>query len=129
MESRFVRIAYAVQFVLTLMAVFQIWAQVGGQGHLDLMPWHYKLLLAVALSLTAVRATVAAVNRDRFWNKRTFAWLVVAVLLVVTMAFLTYYEHLHEPADEGDEAPAQIHLSRSFEKQSSKCFAELIGVS
>jgi heme/copper-type cytochrome/quinol oxidase subunit 3 len=113
MESRFLRIVYAIQFVVTLMAIFEVWAQVGGQGHLDLMPWYWKLLLAAALSLATVKATVAAVNRDRFWNKWTFAWLATALALMAVMGVLTYYEHLHEPADEGDEAPEQLHLSRS----------------
>ena len=113
MESRFLRIAYALQFVVTLMVTFEVWSQVGGQGHLDLMPWYWKVLPAVALSLTAVKATVAAVARDKFWNRVTFLWLVIALALMVTMGLLTYYEHLHEPADEGDEPPAQIDLSRS----------------
>ena len=59
MESRFLRIAYAIQFVVTLMAIFEVWAQVGGQGHLDLIPWYYKLVPACALSLATVKATAA----------------------------------------------------------------------
>jgi heme/copper-type cytochrome/quinol oxidase subunit 3 len=113
MESRFLRIAYALQFVITLMSTFEVWAQVGGQGHLDLVPWHWKLLLACALSLAAVKATAAAVRRDKFWNRATFAWLVIGLALLITMGVLTYYEHLHEPPDEGDEPPAQIHFDRS----------------
>jgi heme/copper-type cytochrome/quinol oxidase subunit 3 len=111
MEPRFLRIAYTVEFVVTLMSVFEVWAQVGGQGHLDLMPWYWKLLLTCSLSLATVKATVAAVNRDRFWNKWTFTWLAIASALIVAMGLLTYYEHLHEPADEGDEAPSQISVS------------------
>ncbi len=113
MESRFLRIAYAIQFVVTLMSIFEVWAQVGGQGHLDLIPWYFKLVPACALSLATVKATAAAVNRDKFWNRLTSACLAIILALFVTMAALTYYEHLHEPADEGDEPPAQIHLSRS----------------
>jgi SNF family Na+-dependent transporter len=113
MEPRFLRIAYAVQFVVTLMSIFEVWAQVGGQGHLDLMPWYCKLLLAGLLSLATVKATAAAVNRDRFWNRWTSAWLAIILALIVAMGVLAYYEHLHEPDDEGDEPPSQIHLSRS----------------
>jgi heme/copper-type cytochrome/quinol oxidase subunit 3 len=113
MEARFFRIAYAVQFLLTLMATFEVWAQVGGQGHLDLMPWYYKLLLAFLLSLATVKATAAAVRADRFWNRWTSAWLLMILALIVAMGLLTYYEHLHEPADEGDETPSQIHLAHS----------------
>ena len=113
MEARFLRIAYVIQFVVTLIATFEVWAQVGGQGHLDLMPWYGKLLLACSLSLATVKATAAAVKSDRFWNRWTSAWLAIALALIVTMGVVTYYEHLHEPADEGDETPSQIQLSRS----------------
>ena len=71
MQSRFLRIAYTVQFLFTLVATFDVWAQVGGQGHLDLMPWYWKLILPSALSLATVRATAAAVHRDRLGNRRT----------------------------------------------------------
>jgi hypothetical protein len=113
MEARFLRIAYAIQFVITLAAIFEVWAQVGGQGHLDLIPWYSKLLLACSLSLATVKATAGAVSRDKFWNRWTSAWLLISLALIVAMGILTYYEHLHEPADEGDETPSQIQLSRS----------------
>jgi heme/copper-type cytochrome/quinol oxidase subunit 3 len=108
-EARYLRIAYIIQFVVTLMAVFSVWGQVGGQGHLDLMPWYSKLLLSVALSLATVKATAAAVRRDRIWNPRTSWWLAAALALIATMGVLTYYEHLHEDVDE--ETPGQVDLS------------------
>jgi heme/copper-type cytochrome/quinol oxidase subunit 3 len=110
MESRYLRIAYAIQFLLTLMVIFEVWGQVGGQGHLDLMPWYSKLLLPAVLSLVTVNATAVAVRRDKFWNRRTSAWLAIALALIVTMGLLTYYEHLHEPTDEGDEPTSQIGI-------------------
>jgi hypothetical protein len=109
-EDRYLRIAYTIQFVVTLIAVFEVWGQVGGQGHLDLMPWYSKLLLAAALSLAAVKATAAAVRRDKTWNAHTSWWVAAALALIATMGVLTYYEHLHEPMDE-EEAPARVDLS------------------
>jgi heme/copper-type cytochrome/quinol oxidase subunit 3 len=117
MESRFLRIAYALQFVVTLMTIFAVWAQVGGQGHLDLIPWYWKLLLAAALALATVKATAATVHRDKFWNRWTSAWLAIALILIAAMGIVTYYEHLHEPDDEGDEPPAQIHLSQAHRQE------------
>lgn len=108
MESRFLRIAYVIQFVLTLMAVFEVWGQVGGQGHLDLMPWYAKLLLASGVTLGSVRATAAAVESDKLRNRRTIVWLTVTAALMIAMATLTYYEHLHEPTDQDDDAPPQV---------------------
>jgi heme/copper-type cytochrome/quinol oxidase subunit 3 len=110
-ESRYLRIAYAVQYVVTLIAIFAIWAQVGGQYHLDLMPWYWKLLLACALSLAAVKATAAAVQRDRFRNGRTMGWLAAALALIATMGILSYYEHLHEPADDEEEPATRVDIT------------------
>jgi hypothetical protein len=108
MESRFLRIAYAVEFVVTMIAVFEVWGQVGGQGHLDLMPWYAKLAPAVAVSLAGVKATSAAVEHDKLRNRRTVLWLSALLALLIGMGALTYYEHLHEPADEDEDAPPQI---------------------
>jgi hypothetical protein len=108
MDSRSFRIAYAIQFVITLIAIFEVWGQVGGQGHIDLIPWYSKLLLAVGLALTAVKATSAAVTRDKFWNRVTMAWLAGATILMIAMGALTYYEHLHEPADDEEDSPPRV---------------------
>jgi hypothetical protein len=111
MESRFLRAAYGIQFVVTLMAIFEVWGQVGGQGHLDVMPWYAKLLFSGALALSSVKATAGAVERDKFWNKATTFWVAAALLLMTAMGMLTYYEHLHEPADEGDDSSAPVRIS------------------
>jgi hypothetical protein len=108
MDSRFLRIAYAVQFAVMMMAVFEVWGQVGGQNHLDLMPWYAKLLLAVGVSLAAVKATAAAVERDKLRNKRTVIWLSAALAFMIAMGAITYYEHLHEPTDDEEDAPPQV---------------------
>src|SRR5450755_3999567 len=108
MDSRYLRIAYAVQFLLTIMAVFEVWGQVGGQNHLDLMPWYAKLLLAVGLSLAAVKATAAAVESDKFRNKRTVLWLSAVLAVMIAMGAITYYEHLHEPTDDEEDPPPQV---------------------
>ena len=38
-RCRYLRLAYATQFLIAVIAVFTLWSQVGGQSHLDLMPW------------------------------------------------------------------------------------------
>jgi hypothetical protein len=108
-EARYLRIAYAIQFVVTMMAVFEIWAQVGGQGHLDLMSWYAKLLLAAALCLATVKATAAAVQGDRFWAARW--WLAAVFAVIVVMGMLTLYVHAHEPADDEEAPPAKVDIS------------------
>src|SRR5260370_39528172 len=50
-------LAYSMEFLIALIAIFTVWSQVGGQGPLDLRPWHSKLLLTRALAWRCVRFT------------------------------------------------------------------------
>src|ERR1700686_215350 len=97
-----VRLAYVSEFLLALIAALMLWSQVGGQGHLDLMPWYDKLSLSVALALVTVLGTISATEHERAWNARTIAFVLMALLIAGAMAALTYYYHLHEEDDEED---------------------------
>src|ERR1700675_5175235 len=95
------RIAYVCEFLLALLAITVVWGQVGGQDHLDLMPWYDKLVLTFALALVTVLGTVASVSSEKAWNGTSIACLVMAILIACAMGAVTYYYHLHED----DEAP------------------------
>jgi len=58
------RIAYVCEFLLALLAISVVWGQVGGQDHLDLMPWYDKFVPIFGLALVTVVGTVAAVSRS-----------------------------------------------------------------
>jgi len=94
------------EFLLALLAILELWSQVGGQGHLDLMPWYTKLGLILGLALTAVAGTISAVSHDRAWNAKTIACLLLALMIAGGMAGVTYYYHVHEndDSDSTDEA-------------------------
>jgi hypothetical protein len=96
------RLAYVSEFLLALIAALMLWSQVGGQGHLDLMPWYDKLGLSVALALVTVLGTMSAVAHERAWNARTLAFLLMALLIAGAMAAVTYYYHVHEDDEDGD---------------------------
>lgn len=96
------RLAYIFEFWIVLIAVFTVWSEVGGQGHLDLMAWYIKLACAVAFTWSAVRMTSAAVENPRAWNGRTVKWFFAVVTLSALMAGVTYWYHLHEEPDEPD---------------------------
>ena len=96
------RLAYVSELLLALIAYQVLWIQVGGQGHLDLMPWYTKFGLVLGLALATVMGTAAAVSHSRVANAKTISCFVLAVLLLGGMAWATYYQHLHE----NDEAPA-----------------------
>ena len=116
------RLAYATQFLIALIAVFVLWSQVGGQGHLDLMPWHLKLALGVCVALASVKATEAAVGGTRAWNGRSLKWLGLTLALLLGCGLASYYCHLnYEDGDEGDQQPAPaISSSRSERFQSAR---------
>jgi cytochrome bd-type quinol oxidase subunit 2 len=94
------RLAYVAEFLLALIAVLMLWSQVGGQGHLDLMPWYDKFGLTVALAVVTVLGTLSATAQERAWSLRTILWIVAALVIAGVMAALTYYYHVHENDDE-----------------------------
>jgi hypothetical protein len=98
------RLAYATQFLIALIAVYVLWSQVGGQSHLDLMPWYVKLGLGAGAALAAVKATSAAVSQERTWNGRTLKWFGILLILLLGCGLASYYCHLYLE-DNGDDQP------------------------
>ena len=97
------RLAYATQFLIALIAVFVLWSQVGGQSHLDLMPWYLKLALGAGAALAVVKATAAAVSHEHAWNGRTLKWLGIMAALLVGCGLASYYCHMYLETDEEDD--------------------------
>lgn len=102
MNAVWLRIVYIIEFLLAIPAVYTLWSQIGGQGHLDIMPWYSKLLLGGGACWTLVRATGAAIEHERVWNVRTLAWIGAMILVAVLIGLTTYYYHLHEAPDQAD---------------------------
>src|SRR5580765_684834 len=71
MTPNWLRLAYAAELLLSIPAVYTLWSQVGGQGHLDLMPWWWKLLLGGGMCVAVVFATAATVEGAAIANRRT----------------------------------------------------------
>src|ERR1035437_963972 len=97
------RLAYTTQFLIALIAVFLLWSQVGGQSHLDLMPWYFKLALGAGAAFAVVKATAAAVSHEHAWHGRTRKWLGIMVALLVGCGLASYYCHMNLESDEGDD--------------------------
>jgi hypothetical protein len=110
METRLLRAAYTIEFLVALVATLDFWSQIGGQNHLDLMPWWWKALLSIAMSTAIVRMTMAVHPRQ------TFRWLLVVVCLLIGGGVTTYYFHLYEPQDESpdEEAVTPTSFHRDF---------------
>jgi len=103
------RLAYVSEFLLAILSVLTLWSQVGGQDHLDLMPWYTKLVLTLAMALSIVMATASAVAHEHAWNAKTITSLLFALLVGLAMAGVTYYYHLHEDdVDAGGDGVAHF---------------------
>jgi hypothetical protein len=96
------RMVYALEFLIALIAIFTVWSEVGGQGHLDLLPWYIKLGCSLSLAWCSVRFTAALVEHEKPWNQHTAVWFAGIILVAAIMGGITYYYHLHEVPDEPD---------------------------
>jgi hypothetical protein len=67
------------------------------------LPWHVKLVLAVAASFAIVRATAAAVAGDRGWNAQSVKWLGLALATLVMCGLASFYAH-NNLEDSGDDS-------------------------
>ena len=95
MALRLLRVVYAIEFLMALIAIFEVWREVGGQGHLDLMPWYWKFFVSTGLAAAIVKVTAT--------GHRRILWAGVVVLLLIYAGLLTYYYHLNEPLDVDEE--------------------------
>jgi hypothetical protein len=122
------RLAYTTQFLIALIAVFFLWSEVGGQGHLDLMPWFLKLALGVGAAFAVVKATSAAVSHEHAWNGGTLKWLGIIVALLVGCGLASYYCHMYLESDEGDDQQDSASYISEMQKQNDApgCSAPLL---
>jgi len=114
MSPNFLRLAYMLEFLIALVAFQDVWVQVGGQSHLDLMPWYTKLSLTLGLALITAIGTACAVAHERAWNAKTVACVIIALMIAGGMAATTFYYHLHENDDAGpgEDGAAISYLMR-----------------
>jgi len=105
------RLAYVTQFLIAVIAVFVLWAQVGGQSHLDLMPWYLKLGLGAGAAIAVVRATMCAVSGATAWNGGTLKWFGITLALLIGCGLASYYFHVYgESEEEQDEETVTSQL-------------------
>ena len=103
MTPQQLRLAYTLEFLIALVAVFSAWSEIGGQAALDLMYWGWKLGLGVGLAAAVVALTVALVSEEALWSMRSARWLATIVLLMCVMGVVTYYYALQVDTGESDD--------------------------
>ena len=97
------RLGYALEFFIAVIAIISLWSEVGGEAHLELMPWYFKLGCILALAWCCVRFTASVSGQPSVWNGHSIRWLAGIVLLCALMGGVTYYYHLHEEPDSNDD--------------------------
>ena len=105
------RLAYTTLFLIALLAVFELWSQVGGQSHLDLMPWYIKLVLGISSAFAVVKFAAAAMTGQRAWNGHTLRWAVILLALLICCGLASYYVHLN--LEEQEEQETQQSFNRN----------------
>ena len=111
MRHRLLRPLLIFEFLLALQVLFTLWSQVGGQYHLDLMFWPWKLGLGVGASLLITGITADLVRADGAVTKRAVFYGSLLIATMVLAGVVTYYYHLNEPSDEdqdNQDAPAKV---------------------
>jgi hypothetical protein len=102
------RLAYATQFLIALIAVFVLWSQVGGQDHLDLLPWFVKLVLGGGAAFAIVKVTASAVSREPAWNSGTVKWFGILLAILIACGLATFWAHKYL---EDDQTPQDTNTA------------------
>lgn len=97
MNHQLERLGGAIEFLIALIAIFTVWSQVGGQEHLDLLEWYWKLGLSAGLAFAVVRATL---------GERPLTWIGISLLFVIVIGSITYHHHLYRELPEEEEPEA-----------------------
>jgi hypothetical protein len=102
-DKRLIRLAYAIEYPIALIAFFTLWSQAAGQGHLDLIYWYWKAAIGLAAALACVKATQSVFEGERAWTGRTVGWLSVVAALMLVAGLVTYYAHIYYEEQDSDE--------------------------
>jgi hypothetical protein len=103
MPNSLLRPLLILEFLVAIDAIFTLWSEVGGQEHLDLMFWPWKLVLGVGAALVIVAITAGLARNDGAAGRRVLFLCSILITIVIAAGLVTYYYHLNEPQDEDDD--------------------------
>jgi uncharacterized PurR-regulated membrane protein YhhQ (DUF165 family) len=113
MDSRLLRPLLIVEFLIAVQAIYTIWSEVGGQYHLDLMFWPWKLGIGLTSAALIVAITANLVRNEGRITGRALMFCSFLIAIFIVAGVVTYYYHLNEPADQDedqDDEPSKISL-------------------
>jgi hypothetical protein len=105
--QRLLPVLYALEFLITLIAVYTVWGELGGQDYLDYMPWYWKAGIGFCAAAAVVKLTAAIGWGGPSGRRRITIWTLVLAGLGIGAGLVTYYYQVNEPQDQED-APATI---------------------
>jgi hypothetical protein len=123
MDNRLLRPLLIVEFLIAIESIFTVWSEVGGQYHLDLMFWPWKLGIGVACAGLVVAITASLARNEGRITRRALWYCSLLIAVVITAGVVTYYYHLHEPIDQDDDQddePARISRLIGSERQATE---------
>jgi hypothetical protein len=108
MASNLHRLAYAIEFLVAVLATFTAWSEIGGQDALDAMHWGWKLGFGLALSAAVVGYTAAITTSEGLWTMRSARWLTLILVLLAGMGVVTYFYVLQVASSTETDEPGTI---------------------
>jgi hypothetical protein len=111
MDNRLLRPLLIVEFLIAVQTIYTIWSEVGGQYHLDLMFWPWKLAIGLISSGLIVAITANLVRNEGKITGRALMFCSFLIVTFIVAGVVTYYYHLNEPADQNedqDDEPSKI---------------------
>lgn len=112
MTRRRLRVVYAFEFLLAVIAIFTAWSEIGGQGALDLMHWGWKGGLSVALAASIVGFTAGLAASENLWTLRSARWFMAILVCLLLTGLVTYYYSLQIDAGDGEEGGSLSTIER-----------------
>lgn len=103
MTPKHLRLIYVFEFLISVIAIFTAWSEIGGQAALDLMHWGWKFGLGLGLAAVIVGYTAALVSSESVWTMRTSRWLALILVLLLGIGVVTYYYYLQEDTGETND--------------------------
>jgi hypothetical protein len=100
MRHPLLRPILALEFLLALQTSFTLWSQVGGEYHLTLVFWLWKLGIGLGAATLVVAMTATLVQNDGEISRRVLSLASILVIMMLAAGALSYYAHLNEPADD-----------------------------
>src|SRR5258707_9106638 len=98
MPNSLLRALLIVEFLVAVQVLFTFWSAVGGQYHLELMFWPWKLGLPLLAASLIVKITGCVARAGTSLPRKVWIYAGLLVATLAVAGVVTYYYHLNEPS-------------------------------